>query len=56
MINTIIAIVIILGALAAIASWVNTQAIRKDLAAIKEKVGIEEEQRPSFLDKDLDKK
>lgn len=53
--DTIITIVFVFGALAAIASWVNTQAIRRDLSLIKEKLGIKEERKPSFLDNDLDK-
>lgn len=54
MINIIITIVLVLGALAAIASWANTQIMIRDLSEIKEKLDIKEDTKPSFLAKDLD--
>ena len=55
LVHIIVTIVLVLGALAAIASWLNTQAILRDLSEIKGKLGIKESKKPSFLDKDLDK-
>jgi len=55
LINIIIAIVLVIGALAAILSWLNTQIIIRDLGEIKNNLGIKEHSKPSFLDKDLDK-
>ena len=52
--NIIITIILVLGALAAIASLFNTQIILKDLSEIKRNLGMKEDRKPSFLDKDLD--
>jgi hypothetical protein len=55
LINILLSAVIIIGVFASIAAWLNTQIIMKDLAAIKEKLGIKEEKKPSMFDDDLDK-
>jgi len=47
-------IVLFLTLLAAIAAWLNTQTILRDLSEIKAKLGIKEEKRSSFFNKDLD--
>lgn len=52
--NTIFIIAIIVAVFASIAAWLNTQIIVRELAEIKEKLGIKEHQKPSFLDRDLD--
>ena len=36
------------------ATWLNTQTIVKDLSAIKTKLGMQDEKKPSIFDKDLD--
>lgn len=56
MLSTIImAIVLVLLVFAVIAAWLNTQIILKDLAMIKQELGIKDIKNPSFLDDDLDK-
>ncbi|WP_174732249.1 hypothetical protein [Mesobacillus harenae] len=56
MLSTIImAIVLVLVVFAVIAAWLNTQLILKDLAMIKQELGIKDIKNPSFLDDDLDK-
>ncbi|MBB2479293.1 MULTISPECIES: hypothetical protein [Heyndrickxia] len=50
----ILLIVAVLAAIASIVACINTQAIVRDLSEIKEKLGIKEIKKPSFLDKDLD--
>ncbi|MDH5161855.1 hypothetical protein P5X88_12980 [Heyndrickxia oleronia] len=52
--KTIFIIAIIVAVFASIAAWLNTQIIVRELAEIKEKLGIKEHQKPSFLDRDLD--
>nr|WP_259547074.1 hypothetical protein [Heyndrickxia oleronia] len=52
--NTIFIIAIIVAVLASIAAWLNTQIIVRELAEIKENLGIKEHKKPSFLDRDLD--
>lgn len=47
-------IVLFLTLLAAIAAWLNTQTILRDLSEIKAKLGIKEEKQSSFFNKDLD--
>jgi len=47
-------IVLFLTLLAAIAGWLNTQTILRDLSEIKAKLGIKEEKQSSFFNKDLD--
>ncbi|CAH0173237.1 hypothetical protein SRABI96_01247 [Peribacillus sp. Bi96] len=54
MVNVLIIIVLVLAIFASIAAWLNTQTIIRDLSEIKAKLGIKEEKKPSFLDKDLD--
>lgn len=53
--NIIITAGLILAVFASIAAWLNTQIIIKDLAAIKEKLGIKDSSKPSMFDDDLDK-
>lgn len=50
-----IAVILIVAVVASIAAWFNTQIILKDLAAIKQQLGIKEERKPSVFDDDLDK-
>ncbi|MBU5213131.1 hypothetical protein M3685_11310 [Heyndrickxia oleronia] len=52
--NTIFIIAIIVAVFASIAAWLNTQIIVRELAEIKEKLGIKEHKKRSFLDRDLD--
>ncbi|GIN41259.1 hypothetical protein MHI39_19615 [Heyndrickxia sp. FSL K6-6286] len=52
--NTIFIIAIIVAVFASIAAWLNTQIIVRELAEIKEKLGIKEHKKSSFLDRDLD--
>lgn len=55
LVNILVTAALILAVFAAIAAWLNTKVIIKDLAAIKEKLGIKDERKPSVFDKDLDK-
>jgi len=54
-VNTIFSVIIIVAVFASIAAWLNTQIILRDLAEIKEQLGMKDVKRPSFLDDDLDK-
>lgn len=54
-INIGVTIVLIVAVFASIAAWLNTKIIMKDLAVIKEHLGIKEERPPSVFDDDLDK-
>ncbi|MGC4377643.1 hypothetical protein WD019_11980 [Fictibacillus sp. Mic-4] len=53
-IKVILSIVPIVIVIASIAAWFNTQVILRELAEIKNKLGIKEEKNPSFLNRDLD--
>ncbi|WP_157256183.1 hypothetical protein [Bacillus timonensis] len=53
-VNVLILLVLVLAIFASIAAWINTQTIIRDLTEIKAKLGIKEDKKPSFLDKDLD--
>ena len=53
-VNIIVTIAIIFAVFASIAAWSNTQIILKELSEIKSKLGIKEERKTSFLDRDLD--
>ena len=48
-------VVLVLAVFSAVAAWLNTQTIIRELGEIKAKLGIEEKGKPSFLDKDFDK-
>ncbi|MCP1122694.1 hypothetical protein NKR74_04950 [Bacillus sp. 3103sda1] len=54
LVNVLITFVLVLAVFASIAAWLNTQTILRDLTEIKTKLGIKEEKKPPFLDKDLD--
>jgi hypothetical protein len=55
LVNILLSAMLIMAVFASIAAWFNTQIIMKDLAAIKEKLGIQDERKPSMFDDDLDK-
>lgn len=52
--NILIAIGLFVAVFASLAAWLNTQIILKELAEIKTKLGIKDEKKPSFFDRDLD--
>lgn len=54
MFSIIITIVLLLAIIGSIAAWINTRIIIEELDAIKRHLGIKEEKKESFLDKDLD--
>jgi hypothetical protein len=53
-VTVLITIVISLAVFASVAAWFNTQIILRDLSKIKKELGVKEEKKPSFLDRDLD--
>jgi hypothetical protein len=53
--NLWLAIILGIAALTGIGAWINTRIIMKDLAAIKARLGINDERKPSVFDNDLDK-
>ncbi|MFE8700086.1 hypothetical protein ACFYKX_05545 [Cytobacillus sp. FJAT-54145] len=55
MFNIFITIVLTVAIFASIAAWLNSQTILRELAEIKDHLGIKEERKKSFLDRDLDK-
>ncbi|WP_160058412.1 hypothetical protein [Alkalicoccus saliphilus] len=51
MFNLILSALVVLAVFAAIAAWLNTQTMLRDLEAIKKKLDIQEE-KPKDLDND----
>lgn len=54
-VNIVMTAGLVIALFASIAAWLNTQLIIKDLAAIKEHLGIKDYKKPSVFDDDLDK-
>jgi hypothetical protein len=54
-INIWLIVILVVAFLAAVGAWLNTRIILKDLAKIKNHLGIKEERTPSVFDNDLDK-
>lgn len=55
LVNIIISVVLIVAVFASIAAWLNTHIILKDLAVMKEQLGIKDVRKKSVFDDDLDK-
>lgn len=54
LVNIIISVVLIVAVFPSVAAWINTHIILKDLAVIKEQLGIEDVRKKSVFDDDLD--